>query len=72
MTSKEKICALADAYPDLLGMRGKLTYLLLSVLPETYDATDMTVTDIADKVPDEYLDYICSTLTHDGYVVPTP
>ena len=69
MTAKEKLSALADAHPDLLGMRGKLTYMLLSVLPENYDVTDMTVLDIVDRLPDAHLEYIYTELTNDGYTL---
>lgn len=63
MTIKEKISALAEAHPDLLGMRGELTYMLCSVIPENYDLSDMTLLDVMDILPVEHLEYIYDTIT---------
>ena len=62
MDIKQKISALADAHPELLGARGKLTYMLCSVIPENYDLTDMTVLDIMDILPEAHLEYIYNEL----------
>ena len=62
MSVKEKITALADAHPDLLGFRGKLTYMLCSVIPKNYDLTDMSILDIMDILPEQHLEYIYSTI----------
>lgn len=62
MDIKQKITALAESHPELLGFRGKMTYMLLAVIPENYDLTDMTVLDIMDILPDEHLEYIYTTL----------
>lgn len=62
MTVKEKISALVDANPGLIGFRGELTYIFCSVIPENYDLTDMTVLDIMNILPDEHLEYIYRTL----------
>lgn len=62
MSVKEKITALADAHPDLLGFRGKLTYMLCSVIPENYDVSDMSVLDIMNILPEQHLEYIYDTI----------
>lgn len=62
MSVKTRITALADARPDLLGSRGKLTYMLCSVIPENYDVSDMSVLDIMDILPEQHLEYIYSTI----------
>lgn len=62
MSVKEKITALADAHPDLLGFRGKLTYMLCSVIPDNYDLTDMSVLDIMNILPEQHLEYIYDTI----------
>lgn len=62
MDIKQKITALAESHPELLGFRGKLTYMLCSVIPENYDLTDMAVLDIMNILPDEHLEYIYTTL----------
>lgn len=62
MSIKEKITALADAHPDLLGFRGKLTYMLCSVIPENYDVSDMSVLDIVNILPEKHLEYIYDTI----------
>lgn len=62
MPIKEKITALADAHPDLLGFRGKLTYMLCSVIPENYDVSDMSVLDIMNILPEQHLEYIYDTI----------
>ena len=62
MDIKQKITALAESHPELLGFRGKLTYMLLSVIPENADVSDMTVLDLMRWIPDEHLEYIYTTL----------
>ena len=64
MTIKEKISALADAHPDLLGFRGKLTYMLCEVIPENCDVSDKEMLELMDMIPDAHLEYIYNTLTN--------
>ena len=77
MDIKQKIIELADKYPELLGFRGKLTYMFCEVIPENTDLTDKTTLDLMAWIPEEHLNDIYNRLTSDGYVlheevVPTP
>lgn len=62
MTIKEKISALAESHPELLGARGRLTGMLMAVIPENADVADMTVMDVMKWIPDEHLEYIYDEL----------
>lgn len=62
MTIKEKISALAEYHPELLGARGRLTGMLMAVIPENADVADMTVMDVMKWIPDEHLEYIYDEL----------
>lgn len=64
MTIKEKISVLADARPDLLGFRGKLTYMLCEVIPENYDLSDKELLDVMNIIPDAHLEHIYNALTN--------
>ena len=62
MDIKQRITALADECPDLLGKHGKLTHMLLAVVPANADVADMTVLDVMKWIPDEHLEWIYSKL----------
>ena len=77
MDIKQKITELTEAYPELLGFRGKLAYMLCEAIPENADLTDKTTLDLMAWIPEEHLEHIYKRLTDDGYVitpegVPTP
>lgn len=62
MDIKQKITALAESHPELLGFRGKMTYMLLAVIPSNADVSDMAVLDLMRWIPDEHLEYIYTIL----------
>ena len=60
--SENKLLSLAESRPDLLGMRGRLTYMICSVIPDNADLTDMELTDVLAYLPDQHIEYMYNTL----------
>ena len=56
--SENRLLSLAESHPDLLGMRGRLTYMICSVIPENADLTDMELTDVLAYLPDQHIEYM--------------
>ena len=59
---KEKILALADKHPAILGFQGIIAYLTFPYLPQNYDLTDKTLEDVLGEFPEEHLRFIYDEL----------
>ena len=59
---KEKILALADDHPEVLGFRGAVAFLTVPYLPENYDLDGATLECVLDLFPEEHLAFIYEQL----------
>ena len=59
---KEKILALANDHPEVLGFRGAIAFLTFPYLPENYNLDGETLGDVLDLFPEEHLTFIYNEL----------